>query len=239
MEILPTLLLLALSGMVQGITGFGFGIAAMSLLPHLTDLQTASAVVAVTTLLVIFTTLHSTGLNWKDFRTYRAFLIGSLVGTPIGVYCLILVDQKLLLVLLGCMMVAFSANELIIKRYKAVPVPHQLGFPLGCFSGALAGAFNMGGPPAVAYVYSKTECVNTAIASLQIIFFVNSVGRLAFMGGTGLITRDVLMVSLLALLPIAAAVWGGRKLAGKVPDTLIRKGVFVWLGIAGIGFVVF
>src|SRR5215211_7752933 len=95
---------LACAGFVQGLTGFGFGIISMSLLPTIMgDLKQAAAVSTVYGLLVTIATFirHLHDYNW---RLGLPFLISSCVGVPVGVYFLEKSPESLLLKIFGALM---------------------------------------------------------------------------------------------------------------------------------------
>ena len=78
-----TVVVLALAGFVQGLTGFGFGMVAMGLLPLVIGLEQA---LAVATLAGLATTLTTTGLTLKHLHwpSTGALWFGTVVGVPVG-----------------------------------------------------------------------------------------------------------------------------------------------------------
>src|SRR5690606_39976003 len=66
-------------------------------------------------------------------------------------------------------------------------LPPWLGFPIGVSSGVLGGAFNMGGPPCVAYLYSRPWPKEEVVALLQVVFIISSALRLALFGMHGIV----------------------------------------------------
>src|SRR4051794_39260233 len=140
---------LACAGFVQGLTGFGFGLVSMSLMPLFMNVKEAAAISTVFSLLATVTTFirHAKDYNW---RLGFVFLLSVCVGVPVGVYFLDRTSEPLLVHVLGALMLALACYEFFWKR-KMSNVPTTLTVPFGVFSGALSGAFNLGGTPTAAY----------------------------------------------------------------------------------------
>lgn len=145
-DLLLPLGILTLAGFTQGLTGFGFGLVSMALLPLLLPVREAAAVVAALNLVTCAVTLWGVRdhLCW---RRGRSLTLGSAAGVPFGVYLLAALDPAPLLRLLGGLLVVFAVAELTSGRRTPAPLPGWLGWPAGFLGGSIGGAFNMGGPP--------------------------------------------------------------------------------------------
>src|SRR4051812_4575056 len=95
------------AGFVQGLTGFGFGLVSMSLMPLFLNVKQAAAISTVFSLLATVTTFyrHSRDYNW---RLGLPFLISVCVGVPFGVYFLEKMSEPTLLHILGIVMLALA-----------------------------------------------------------------------------------------------------------------------------------
>ncbi len=226
------ILVLSLAGFVQGLTGFGFGLVAMSLLPLLLDLKSAAAISVVFNILVTALTLFANRRHF-EWRTGWPLIIGSCCGVPLGVYLLVLAPHQLLLRLLGAIMIASAVNELAFARRGGLGIPERAGFALGVVSGGLSGAFNMGGPPAIAYVYSQPWRKEAAVAVLQVVFGLAAVLRLILFGATGLLSLELWRTALWGALPVFTAILLGTRFFHRVSQERLRYGVFLFLGALG------
>src|SRR5437899_2115458 len=96
--------ILACAGFVQGLTGFGFGLVSMSLLPAILGVKQAAAVGTFYGLLVTIATFvrHYRDYNW---RLGIPFLVSCCIGVPIGVYFLEKSAESVLLKTLGVIMI--------------------------------------------------------------------------------------------------------------------------------------
>jgi uncharacterized membrane protein YfcA len=227
-------LVLTLAGFVQGMTGFGFGLVAMALLPSIVDFPLAS-------LLVVLFTIPVSAINFFDNRHHYhwrkgiSLVLGMCCGVPFGVYVMVQAPRELLLRSLGALLLAFAFNETLLSKRK-LHLPHWLGFPIGFSSGILGGAFNMGGPPSVAYCYSRPWRKEEVVALLQVIFVISAVLRLLLLSAKGIVPPDSFSLVLWAAVPVIGAVVAGTRLFRRIGQTQLRLCVFLFLGVMGVKY---
>ncbi len=139
-------LILTFAGLVQGMTGFGFGLIAMPLLPLVMNFQDAVTLSVLLNLAVTTVTFFAIRSHYS-WRQGLGMVVGTCLGVPIGVYALVQMNELLLRHFLGAIMCLFAANELLFSEKHAVQFPSRLSFMFGLASGGLSGAFNMGDHP--------------------------------------------------------------------------------------------
>src|SRR5580765_2318860 len=124
---------LVCAGFVQGLTGFGFGLVSMSLMPLVINVKQAAAISTVFSLVATITTFirHFREYDW---RLGLAFLISVCVGVPIGVYFLDRGSERLLVRILGAVMISFATREFLFGK-QPQSLPSFVTVPLGMFSG--------------------------------------------------------------------------------------------------------
>ena len=225
-------LALVCAGFVQGLTGFGFGLVSMSLLPLFLGVKQAAAISTVFSLLATVTIFlrHYREYHWRLGLTF----LGSVcVGVPLGVYFLQQASEILLLRLLGAIMLVFAAREFLLRQQPQT-FPRALTVPLGLFSGALSGAFNLGGIPSAAYAYAHPWSQGQIMAFLQVMITVSCILRVIFYSKVGLLREFSWTHAALLAVPLYAAIWLGHLVLGQVSPTRLRKGIFVFIGLSGL-----
>jgi uncharacterized membrane protein YfcA len=232
---LAVVLALSFAAFVQGLTGFGFGMAAVALLPLAMGLKDAQVVVAILTGVVCAATFLP---QWRHFRWQqgRGLVIGAGIGVPLGFWALVYSPATLLLRLLGLLLCVFSASELWLGGRTPARIPPALSFPVGIVSGCLGGALNMGGPPAIAYVYSQSWTKEQIVSMLQVVFGVSALLRLALLVPSRLIRAEHLWISLWTVAPMLAATWCGGSLLKRLPGKRVKVGVFLFLFAMGVKY---
>lgn len=194
-------LILLLSGLAQGVTGFGFGMISMALLPFLMSVKAATPLVAivafVNSISILFQVRHS-----LDLRKARGLLLGNLLGVPVGVYLLTQCNEEIVRKILGAILILAALQGRLLKEAGGRPMAPVWGPILGFVGGAVGGAFNIGGAPIILYVYRQNWSKETVIAILQTIFFVSLLYRLTLYMVSGL-TSGTFVLHCLALTPAA------------------------------------
>jgi uncharacterized membrane protein YfcA len=228
------LLALALicAGFVQGLSGFGFGLVSMSLMPLFLSVKQAAAISTVYSLLATVTIFarHYREYNWRLGLT---FLISVCVGVPVGVYFLDRAAESMLLRILGTVMVLFAAREFLLRQQPQT-IPRVLTVPFGLFSGALSGAFNLGGVPTAAYAYAHPWTRGQIMAFLQVMITASCILRIIFYSKVGLLNDFSWLYAVLLATPVYGAIWLGHAVQRRISAGHLRKGIFVFIGLSGI-----
>lgn len=235
LDLFYILTVLTFAGLMQGLTGFGFGIVAMALLPLWMDFKLAAATVAAINIPVCWGTLWS---NRKHFawRDSAGLIAGVVVGAPIGVSLLSWGRSETLLRGLGGVMCLFALIDPLLQGFRLGPIPRWCALPLGFVSGIFGGAFNIGGPPAVAYVYSQAWSKQQRIAALQAMFSISGILRVALMGNVGLLGWNVAFVFVSSLIPVMAGILLGGLLLNRAAQSHLKVGVLLIVFVMGLKY---
>ncbi|MBS0210920.1 MAG: sulfite exporter TauE/SafE family protein [Planctomycetes bacterium] len=230
--LLHVVAVLTLAGLVQGLTGFGFGMVAMGLLPLVIELEQAQAIITLTNLIVC---VLMVGVKFSDveWRGARRLLIAALVGVPFGyafVEQLPYVWATRLLGVALCSMVLFDS---LIARRMRWRLPPLVGWFCGLGGGLLGGAFNIGGPPIVAYVYSQPWTKQQQVATLSMVFLSSGLMRFALVTAHGELTASVWQAVAWSALPLLIATYVGHRLLDFVSQPVLRGGVYTGIFVLG------
>lgn len=233
--LLLTIATVMLSAFVQSVTGFGFGLVAMALLPLFHDFKSAYFILIVPNLVLCTVNF---ALNFRTFRWRQGvwLLVGSCLATPVGFWFMASMKAEYLLRGLGVLICIFSASEVLMSRRRPLKIPERFGLPMGLASGTLSGAFNMGGPPAIAYVYSQTWAKEHIVALLQLVFGLSTAIRLAIMQGTDAMTPALWRLSGWSIGPLLVAVFVGNRVLRRLQHEHLRLAVFVLLFVIGVKY---
>lgn len=222
---------------VQGLTGFGFGLVAMALMPLALDFRHATLLVAILGLFPNLQMLVRCRGQWSWEHSWT-LLLSTGLACPVGVYFVHTLDEHLLIRLLGALIVAFSLRELMWHRAAEHPLPKWTAWPLGALAGLFGSAFNIGGPPLIAYVYSQHWESAVKLAVLQIVFLEIGVLRVILTASTGAIDAPLIWLALPMLVPMAIAVTLGQRLLQRLTTGRLRRPVFWFLLAMGVKYIV-
>ncbi|SFE37020.1 sulfite exporter TauE/SafE family protein [Thermophagus xiamenensis] len=149
-----TALLLVLSGVVilmssllKGMTGFGFALIAIPFLSMIYPIKVLVPAMTIFNLVssVMLLLKIRERISWKYFIP---MFLASLGGIPLGIYLLDYLNEEVLRIIIGAVLVFVSLKMLsgipIAKRYLDKPIVFA-----GFLSGILSGSISLGGPPLV------------------------------------------------------------------------------------------
>ncbi len=222
------------SSFTQRVTGFGFGILMMTLLPVLAPSYAEAT--ALSGLLAIFTALvpaiqSRKSLNWKKLLP---ILLIFLVTSWLGVLLLARLDSSLMKHVVGGVLIAVSLWFFITGgRIRLAPtLPVQAG--MGTLSGLMGGLFAMQGPPAVIYFLAVSDTKEEYIALTQWYFLIGNIFMAFFRAGSGFITPAVLKLWCVAIPGVFLGLFLGAKVYKKIRAEELRRVIYAFLLIAGL-----
>lgn len=224
--------ILALASFVFGLTGFGIGLVALSLLPFIVAPATAVPIIACFG--TAFALLMTVQLRREVMLTRLGDLIvGTLLGTPLGVWGLATLPPGLLKRLIGLILIT-----IVIIEWRQL-YPQQLtgrhwGVSAGLLAGVLGGAIGTPGPPVILYVMTQGWSPRAIKGTLQAFFLVNQSVIVAGHWGAGLLTPKVVQLVGIYALPSVIGVVIGIRLFDRIDQARFRRLIFALLFVLGL-----
>lgn len=225
-------LVMAAASLVLGLAGFGNALVAMAFLPYFMPPATAIAVLSVYTIvfaLAIFVPVR----RHLTPRGVTYLLIGTVLGTPLGVWIIVACPAAVLTRTIGGVLVVVVVLEWAGVYPERLP-GRRWAIGAGLVAGMTGGAVGMPGPPVVLYSTTQGWSRQSIKANLQVFFFVNQVVILAGYWWAGLLSHEVWRLSASFALPAAAGTALGMLLFNRVDHSRFRQIVFVVLLVSGI-----
>jgi uncharacterized membrane protein YfcA len=217
---------------VFGLAGFGVGLVAMAFLPFI--MSPAEAIVLMTVYAMIFAVVLFVPLR-RDVTpgAIAGLVVGSLLGTPVGVWILAVASASMLNRLIGAMLVSVVALEF------AGRLPRRLegrgwGLAAGILAGLIGGAVGLPGPPTIIYATTQGWSPRTFKANLQAFFIVNQSVTVAGYWVAGLLTAEVMRLTASYFAPASIGIVVGMALFNHVDAVRFRRIVFALLLGAGL-----
>lgn len=228
----------ALAGFVQGLSGFAFGMVAMSIWVWGVEPRVAAVMTVVGglsgQLLQVFTVRRALRLDalWP-------FLAGAVVGVPLGVLVLPLLDPRGFKLTLGCILVVCCPAMLLAHRLPRLALGGRFGDGAAGAVGGLMGG--IGGFPGVVPTLWCTlrgfhkDLHRTVVQNFNLAALAATTAVYAF---SGTITRDMLPL-LAAVVPalIIPSLLGARVYVG-LSELAFRRIVLTLLSAAGAAMIV-
>lgn len=219
---------------VQRVSGFGFGIFIMTVLPYLMpsygEATTLSGMLAMITSSIIVARMWR-HLCWKKLATILVtFLLVSFFAVRFVAYA----DGTLLRRLLGVVLIAASLWFMFLKDRVSLPtsVPVQVG--MGTLSGIMGGLFGMQGPPAVLYFVQTNTTKEAYIAMAQTYFLVGNLAMTFFRAHHGFLTTEVATAWLWGLPTVIIGTRIGSQAFRRLSLPHLRMLIYIYMALSGL-----
>lgn len=212
--------------------GFGDALIAMPLLALFIDIKIATPLMALIAFFIAISILIK-NRDKVEFNSVWRLILASLVGIPIGLWYLDDINENIIKLILGIIILLFAGFNL------AKPKLHQLksekyAWIFGFIAGILGGAYNTNGPPIVIYSSLKKWNPQNFRATLQGYFFTTGILLVISHGIAGNYTNEVLTYFAYCLPVVLLAVIIGAKLNKKIP--IVRFHKYIYMILIFLGF---
>ena len=229
--LLSVLTILFIASFIRSAFGFGEALIAVPLLAFAMPVEVAAPIAALVSITVAIVAIAQ---DWRHihFGSAGRLFLATAVGTPLGLWALHALDEHLVKMVLGTVVMAFSVFALMRHRQAALHDDrHALIFGFG--AGVLGGAYGMNGPPLVVYGALRGWSPRHFRATLQGYFLPASLMTMAGYGLTGLWTPTVTHDYLLALPAVLVATLLGRMLNKRLSGEVFARCLYVGLVLIG------
>lgn len=224
--------ILFVSYFIFGLTGFGSALLSVPLLIPIIGVDVATTLVAIMSLVARVLML----IRYRDsisFNTVWRLVLASLLAIPIGLRIINNLDSHIILLLLGCVIVAYGMYGLLRPRLPEIKNPNW-AFPFGFVSGLLSGAYNIAGPPVVIYANLARWTPSQFKSNLGGAFLLTSIEVVVAHAISGHVTETVVHGTLLALPATLGGILVGWWLERFINPYMFSKLVLILLIIIGL-----
>jgi uncharacterized protein len=231
-EIWTAILISMGAGLIQGLTGFGFGLFAVGLLVLTMPIADAVVITAImsvaSSVLNLISLRHD--LNWRDSRP---LILASLPFMVLGIYLLKNLDAGLLQMGIVFMILAGGAVSLWAPSRALITREWPWVYLAGFIGGLFGGALNMGGPPVVLYSLLSGWEKARAKSLMATYFVVTGIIRIVLFVLADVATLRALELSAIVLVPAMLCSYGGVIIFRRLSTTMFRYAALaVLMGIA-------
>jgi uncharacterized membrane protein YfcA len=171
-------------------------------------------------------------------RTVLPMLLSALVSIPIAVYFSAKVPKGIFEILLGAVLIVLSIYFLFFSKGVKIKGSVTNGVISGTLSGVLNGLFSTGGPPAVLYLTHATVTNAAYFAGIQFYFGVTNVYATVMRIFSGLLTPDVLLLSLFGLMGCLFGDFLGKSVFDRLDGEKLKKIIYIGMIVSGIVMII-
>ncbi len=221
--------------LIRSTLGFGEALVAVPLLALRVPVVVAAPLAVLVSVVVAGVIVAQ---DWRkiEMRSAAWLIVSAVFGIPLGLLLLAWVDDRVVKMILGGVIVGFAVYSLAARGRLHLKEDHWawlLGS--GFCSGVLGGAYGMNGPPLAIYGALRRWSPQHFRATLQGYFLPASLLGLAGYAAMGLWSAEVTRYFLWSLPGVAVAIVAGRainhRLRGEGFFRVVYAGLVVFGGI--------
>lgn len=219
------------SNIIQAITGFAGTLLAMPAGIRLMGMDAAKAVLNV---MGIAASVMIVATSWRDIDRKALLRISCFMGIGIllGLGLLRIARVDFLLTLYGLFIIGYALVKLLLRQSRPL-TSRAGGMAILVLAGVIHGLFISGGSLLVIYAVSALPEKRTFRATLSGVWIIlNSLMMFQHISA-GFFTRDVTVLTLVCLMPLAAAVVLGAKLHDRVRQSTFLRLTYALLLVSG------
>ncbi len=221
------------AGFVQGLSGFAFGMVAMtfwawSVSPHL-----AGPMVVFGSLIGQLLSVGTIRRGF-DWRRTLPFIIGGVVGVPLGAALLPHMNQTVFKVTIGALLTVWCPTMLLVRELPRVKGGSLADGGVGLIGGIMGGLGGLPGPAPTLWCTLRGWDKDAQRAVYQSFNLAMHAMTLTVYAVSGFITRETIgffgVVAPSILIPTLI----GARLYAKFSETMFRRMVLILLLISGV-----
>lgn len=224
----------AAAGFVSGLSGFAFGMVALSFWVWTLDPHLLSPMVVFGSLI---SQLMSLGAVRRAFSWARVlpFVVGGIIGVPLGVRLLDVIDVALFRGGVGVILIVYCSCTLLLTR---MPPFSGGGRPadalVGLVGGVMGGVAGLTGPAPTLWCTIRGWEKEAQRGVFQIFNFAMHVMTFSAYAVHGSLTGPAAQMFAIMFPAILVPTWAGARLYHRISDTVFRRMVLILLLCTGI-----
>jgi len=224
----------AAGGLVQGLSGFAFGLIAMAFWAWAVPPQLAGPMVVFGSLVGQLLGLR-TVRGHVQWRRVAPFIIGGFLGVPLGAALLPHIDQTVFKLLVGALLTAWSAAMLLIRELPRLVAGGRLADgAAGLVGGAMGGIAGLTGPAPILWCTLRGWDRDVQRAIFQTFNIAMHTLTMTIYVGFGLITGEALRLFALIAPTLFIPTLIGARLYRHLSVFAFRRLVLLLLLLSGV-----
>ena len=225
----------ALGGLVKGAAGFGLPMVSVSLVASVTGPAQAIALLAVANIGTNIWQATSGGHYRAMLVRFWTLLVPLFFVTFLATQMLVVIDQAVASLLLGCVVIAFSLLQL---SHVHLTVRHEwtrwMSPIVGLTSGLLGGISSFFGPPVTMYLVALRLPKDHFVSAIALCFLVGGAALYSNLVFNGILNLAPAQASVLAAVPAFVGLWAGRRLLRLISQHRFERLVLFVLLLIGL-----
>ncbi len=222
------------AGSVKGITGLGLPPIVLGVLAATIGLQPAKALILVPTFFTNVFQACAGGHGRRIVARTWPFLAAATVMIGLGSWALHRIETRLLSFALGLVLVMYGVMGLCKLRLRiGARWAKAVGLVFGTANGMVTGLTGTSSVPGVFYLQSIGLDRDELLQGMGILFSLSTIGLALTLGMDGLLTKELGLMSAVALIPAMLGMVIGQRICRRIPEAMFRAVMYASLALLG------
>ena len=224
-------------GFVSGLAGFGTALMALGIWLYVVPPDVAVQLVLICSVIAQTWTMPSI---WRsiDFKLVTPFLVGGLLGVPIGTLLVAYADPRHFKLAVGILLLIFPAALYFQRKPMALTIGGKAADgAIGFAGGVLGGLAGLSGPLPILWASVRGFGKDERRALFQTFNWTILTAAFVAQAGSGLVTRETMWLTLLVFPATIGGAWIGARAYHVLSDGNFRDIVLGLLFLSGITLV--
>ncbi len=235
-EILLVLAAVAIGFFAKGVTGLGGPPLAIPVLAAFMGVEYAVAVIAIPAALANFWLMIENRSAASNLRWFLAPMMATgVVGTLLGVWLLLSIDDRIMSVVLGVFMLVYIIWYLLNPERKIDDrTARRLAAPAGFGAGVLVGATGVSAPVIGTYVHSLRLARSGFVFAVSVPFFFLGVMQILSLAALGGYDQARITAGIIACVPVVIVTPIAMRIGRNLSVQTFQYVVLAVLGVAAV-----
>ncbi len=224
---------------IKGLTGLGFVSSCIPVIAIFMKLEEAIPLVVLPSISSNVIMIYQTGRLRQSVRRFWLLYISAFPGIYAGVVLLNSAGNYAAKLILGVISILYSLL-LLLRIDISIPEEKEriLSVPVGLTNGFLNGFTGTQVIPMLPYLLSLRLDRDGLINAINLGFTLSITVLIIIFGRFNLLTKEIIAVSLIGIIPIVAGIYLGGKLRHKISEERFRIAVLIILIFIGINLII-
>lgn len=223
-----------MAGCVKGVIGLGLPTISLAVLTATIGLHPAMGLMLAPSLVTNVWQAVVGGNGKAIIARIWPFLTMATVGVWFGAWFLTRVEVSVLSALLGALLIAYALVGLGGVRFT-VPESRErwVGPIIGAVNGVLTGMTGSFAVPGIPYLQALGLPRDRLVQAMGMLFTASTLALAVSLGGKQLLSAELGLISVAAVVPACIGMIIGRRARRKIPETVFRRTFYLALVALG------
>jgi uncharacterized membrane protein YfcA len=218
---------------VMSTLGFGFGLIAMPIYTWFVGVKVANPVMTLLMLVLEIVVIWPIRRH-INLKPLLPLFAGVVVGMPFGIWGLIELDESILRLAVGVIVVVYLSYDVFFPRARTKRLPLPVGVLLGVATGAVTGAISLPGPLVLIYMSSLQMEKYELKASVILMFIGFTVYKIPLLAIGGLLTGRVFRLAGILAVPLLVGILIGMYVFERISSRVFTNLLRILLGLSAV-----